>query len=135
MILFFLTTALQRLPITRALQRFFSPLKMSFWWTSIKCFHDNTSSPVHFAAVSRPCSIVVSYYNKVISHFVQVEGYYVETKWSIFESNSRNTFCQQNFCEEGDSIVRKHWSRKRSAKLSAPWTLPFLVLRYRTTPR
>jgi len=32
---------LQRLPITRALKRIFSLLKMSFWWISIKCFHDN----------------------------------------------------------------------------------------------
>ena len=31
--------------------------KTKFWWTSIKCFHDN--SRVHFMSVSRPPSIVV----------------------------------------------------------------------------
>ena len=36
---------LQRLPVTRALQQFFSISKTKFWWTSIKCmqitFHNN----------------------------------------------------------------------------------------------
>ena len=32
---------LQRLPVTRAPQRFFPISKTKFWWTSIKCFHDN----------------------------------------------------------------------------------------------
>ena len=31
---------LQRLSVTRALQRFF-PISKTFWWTSIKCIHDN----------------------------------------------------------------------------------------------
>ena len=31
----------QRLPVTRAPQRFFPISKTKFWWTSIKCFHDN----------------------------------------------------------------------------------------------
>ena len=32
---------LQRLSVTRALQRFFSISKTTFWWTLIKCIHDN----------------------------------------------------------------------------------------------
>ena len=32
---------LQRLSVTRALQRFFPISKTAFWWTSIKCIHDN----------------------------------------------------------------------------------------------
>ena len=48
---------LQRLPVTRAPQRFFSISKSKFWWMSIKCFHDN--SRVHFASVSQPRAIVV----------------------------------------------------------------------------
>ena len=36
----------------------FSISKTTFWWTSIKCIHDN--SRVHFVvSVSRPCSIIV----------------------------------------------------------------------------
>ena len=34
-------TDLQWLSVTRALQRFFSISKTAFWWTSIKCIHDN----------------------------------------------------------------------------------------------
>ena len=48
---------LQRLSVTRALQRVFTISKTTFWWTSVKCFHD--SSRVHFVSVSPPCSIVV----------------------------------------------------------------------------
>ena len=32
---------LQRLSVTNALQRFFPISKTTFWWTSIKCIHDN----------------------------------------------------------------------------------------------
>ena len=32
---------LQRLSVTCALQRFFPISKTAFWWTSIKCIHDN----------------------------------------------------------------------------------------------
>ena len=45
---------LQRLPFTRAPQRFFPIWTTKFWWTSVKCFHDN--SRVHFVPVSQPCS-------------------------------------------------------------------------------
>ena len=48
---------LQWLPVTRAPQRFFPIRKTKFWWTLIKCFHDN--SRVHFMSVSQPCSIIV----------------------------------------------------------------------------
>ena len=100
---------LQRLPVTRALQRLFPISKTKFWWTSIKCIHDN--SRVHFVSVSRRCSIVVGsgiIADKVICNFAEMEGYYVEKTWSVFESHSRNTFCEWNVCEEGGvSIVRK----------------------------
>ena len=33
--------SLQRLSVTRALQRFIAISKTAFWWTSIKCIHDN----------------------------------------------------------------------------------------------
>ena len=36
-----LITILQRLSVARALQQFFPSSKTSFWWTSIKCIHDN----------------------------------------------------------------------------------------------
>ena len=37
-----------------------------------------------------------------------MEGYYVEKTWSVFETHSRNTFCERNVCEEGGgSIERK----------------------------
>ena len=37
-----------------------------------------------------------------------MEGYYVEKTQSVFESHSRNTFCERNVCQEGGvSIVRK----------------------------
>ena len=53
--------------------------KTKFWWTSIKCIHDN--SRVHFVSVSRRCSIVVGsgiIADKVIGNFAEMEGYYVE---------------------------------------------------------
>ena len=33
----------QRLSVTRALQRFFLISKITCWWTSIKCIHDNNA--------------------------------------------------------------------------------------------
>ena len=106
---------LQRLPATRALHRFFPISNTKFWWTSIKCIHDN--SRVHFVSVSRRCSIAVGsgkiaqliYYDKVIScNFAEMEGYCVKKTWSVFESYKRNTFSEWNVCEEGGvSIVRK----------------------------
>ena len=30
-----------------------------------------------------------------------MEGYYAEKMWPVFESHSRNTFCEQNVCEGG----------------------------------
>ena len=36
---------------------FFPISKTKFWWTSIKCIHDN--SRVHFVSVSRRYSIVI----------------------------------------------------------------------------
>ena len=105
---------LQRLPVTRAPQRFFSIWKTKFWWTSIKCFHDN--SRVHFVSVSQPCSIVVG--SGIIAQLLlwqsnlqfrwEMESYYVEETWSVLESHSRNTFCKRNVCQEGGvSIERK----------------------------
>ena len=40
----------QWLPITSALKRIFPLSKVSFWWMSIKCFHDNIE--VCFPAVA-----------------------------------------------------------------------------------
>ena len=37
---------LQRLSVSRALQRLFPISKTTFWWTSIKCIHDETASGV-----------------------------------------------------------------------------------------
>ena len=37
-----------------------------------------------------------------------MEGYYVEKTWSVYESDSRNTFCERHVSEEGGvSIERK----------------------------
>ena len=45
---------------------------------------------------------------KVIYNFAEMEGYYVERTWSVFELQIRNTFCERNVCEEGGvSIERK----------------------------
>ena len=47
-------------------------------------------------------------YDKVICNFAEMEGYYVEKTWSVFESHSRNTVSERKVCEEGGvSIVRK----------------------------
>ena len=43
-----------------------------------------------------------------------MEGYYVEKTWFVFESHSRNTFCERNFCEEGGVM-----------KASRDWQLDF----------
>ena len=63
------------------------------------------------------------YYDKVICNFAEMEGYYAEKTWSVFESHSTNTFCEGNVCEEGGvSIVRKQTravrdpSRRKSKK-------------------
>ena len=95
------------------LNDFFPIWKTKFWWTSLKCFHDN--SRVHFVSVSQPCSLVrrikyksLNYSDRVICCFAEMEGYHVEKTWSVFESHSRNTFCKPNVCEEGGiSIVWK----------------------------
>ena len=48
------------------------------------------------------------YYDKVIYNFVEMEGYYVEKTWSVFESHSRrNTFCERNVCEEGGVSIER----------------------------
>ena len=36
----------------------------------------------------------LSYYDEVICNFAEMEGYYVEKTWSVFESHSTNTFCE-----------------------------------------
>ena len=37
----------------------------------------------------------LSYYDRgVICNFAELEGYYVEKTWSVFESHSRNSFCE-----------------------------------------
>ena len=118
---------LQRLPVTRAPQRFFPIWKTKFWWTSIKCFHDN--SCVHFVSVSQPCSIVVR--SGIIAQllwqsylqFRWDEVLYVEKTWSVFESHSRNTFCERNVCEGGGvSIERKQIEppKRKSKKRKIP---------------
>ena len=38
----------------------------------------------------------LSYYDKVICNFAEMEGYYVQKTWSVFESHSTNTFCEWN---------------------------------------
>ena len=87
--------------------------KTKFWWTSVKCFYDN--SRVHFVSVSQPCSIVIGsgiiaqllWQLKVICNFAEMESY-VKKTWSVFESHSRNNFSERNICEEGGvSIVQK----------------------------
>ena len=40
-LIFYHYLPLQRFPVTCAPQRFFPISKTKFWWTSIKCFHDN----------------------------------------------------------------------------------------------
>ena len=40
----------------------------------------------------------LSYYDKVICNFAEMEGYYGKKTWSVFESHSRNTFCERNVC-------------------------------------
>ena len=50
----------------------------------------------------------LSDYDKVICNFAEMEGYYAEKTWSVFESHSRNTFWERNVCEVGSLlIVRK----------------------------
>ena len=45
---------------------------------------------------------------KVISNFAEMKDYYAEKTWSVFESHSRNTFCERTICEDGGvSIVGK----------------------------
>ena len=36
----------------------------------------------------------LSYYGKVICNFGEMKSYYTEKTWSVFESHSRNTFCE-----------------------------------------
>ena len=78
------TTLFQRLPVTHALQRFFPISKTKFWWTSVKCFHDNNR--VHFVSVSRPCSIIV--------------GSGTITQW-LWQSNLQ-------FCWDGGLLCREN---------------------------
>ena len=49
---------------TRPSTIFFPIRKTKFWWTSLKCFHDN--SRVHFVSVSQPCSLVRRIINRSI---------------------------------------------------------------------
>ena len=95
---------------------FFPISKTKFWWTSVKCFHDD--SCVNFGLVSPPRSIVVG--SGIIAHllwqstcnFAEMKGSYAEKTWSFFESYDRNTFSERNVCEEGGfSIVRKKKTR------------------------
>lgn len=52
--------------------------------------------------------VLLGNYDKVISNFAEMEGYYIEKTWSIFKSHSWNTFCEWNVCEGGGiSIVQK----------------------------
>ena len=41
-----------------------------------------------------------------------------EKTWSVFESHSRNTFCERNVCEEGGVLIVQNKTRavKQSAK-------------------
>ena len=48
----------------------------------------------------------LSYYDKVVCNFAEMEGY-VEKTWSVFESHGKNTFSERNVCEGGVSIVRR----------------------------
>ena len=43
----------------------------------------------------------LSYSDKVICNFAEMEGSYVEETWFVFELHSINTFCERNVCEEG----------------------------------
>ena len=47
-------SALQRLPVTRPSTIFFPISKTKFWWTSIKCIHDNSQYENKARAVSDP---------------------------------------------------------------------------------
>ena len=40
-------------------------------------------------------------YDKAICNFTEMEGYYVEKTWFVFELHSRNTFHKGNVCKEG----------------------------------
>ena len=113
--------------------RFFVPSKTKFWWTSIKCIHDN--GRIHFVvSVSRPCLIVVGswiiaqlLWQSNLQSFAEMEGYYVEKTWLVFESHSTNTFCERNVCEEGGVRIKtraisdplKRKSKKR--KIQGSW--------------
>ena len=118
--------SLQRLPFTRPPQRFFPIWKTKFWWTSIKCFHDN--SGVHFVPVSQPCSIVVG--SGIIAQLLWQSN--LQFRWdggslcgeNVFESHSE-TFVKKAAFRLNENKTRavsdppKRKSKKR--KISGSW--------------
>ena len=63
------TALLQRLSVTRALQRFFAIPKTTFWWTSIKCIHDNNGERSYRNAKLALPECGVSEWNKHFPEF------------------------------------------------------------------
>ena len=48
----------------------------------------------------------LSYYDLVVCNCDEMEGYYVEKTWFVFESHCRNTFCERNVCEESGVSIQ-----------------------------
>ena len=127
---------LQQLPVTRALQRFFSHFKkLSFGG----CQSNVSMTMVVFISChfhgdvrwSLDQVYSLSYYDKVICNFAKMEGYYVEKTWSVFESHSTNTFCEWHvvkavafrFYENKTRAVSNPSRRKsKKRKISSSWT-------------
>ena len=100
---------LQRLSVTRALQDFLPFQKLSFGGRQsnvsmtivvfISCqFQDHVRSSLDQECQEKS----LSYYDKVVCNFAEIEDYYVEKTWFVFELHSRNTFfASETFVKKG----------------------------------